>query len=49
MTNAGQPKLSNTVPVADSVNGNRYDGEIGKEVEIMVDVREQTSKTPWEY
>lgn len=44
--NAGQPKLSNTVAVADSANG-KIDmaGEIGKEVEVMVDVREQTSTT----
>jgi hypothetical protein len=44
--NAAQPKLSNTVPVADSVNGTiDMAGEIGREVEVMIDVREQTSQT----
>jgi hypothetical protein len=44
--NAAQPKLSNTVAVADSVNGAiDMAGEIGTEVEVMVDVREQTSQT----
>ena len=44
--NAGQPKLSNTVPIASSADG-KIDmaGEIGKEVEVMVDLREQTSVT----
>ncbi len=44
--NAAQPKLSNTVAVADSVNGTiDMAGEIGREVEVMIDVREQTSQT----
>jgi hypothetical protein len=44
--NAGQPQLSNTVPVANAVNGTiDMAGEIGKEVEVMIDVREQTSRT----
>src|SRR6185436_11578597 len=44
--NAGQKKLSNTVSVVDSVNGSiTTDGQIGKEVEIMIDVREQKSTT----
>ncbi|AEV99208.1 hypothetical protein A4D02_35580 [Niastella koreensis] len=44
--NAGQPKLSNTVAIADSANGKiDMNGIIGKDVEVMVDVREQTSTT----
>ncbi len=44
--NAGQPRLSNTVAIADSATGTiDTTGEIGKEVEIMVDVREQESQT----
>lgn len=39
-------KLSNTVPVAEGPNGViKENGLIGKEVELMVDVREQTSVT----
>jgi hypothetical protein len=44
--NAGQPKLSNTVAIADSANGKiDTNGIIGKDVEVMVEVREQTSTT----
>jgi hypothetical protein len=44
--NAGQPKLSNTVAIAESANGKiDMNGIIGKDVEVMVDVREQTSTT----
>lgn len=43
---AGQKKLSNTVAVIDSANGViNTSGQIGKEVEIMIDVREQISTT----
>jgi hypothetical protein len=43
---AGQPKLSNTAPVVNSATGViDTTGEIGKDIEIMVDVREQTSTT----
>lgn len=46
MDNAAQPKLSNTVSVVDSANGIiDTAAEIGKDVEIMIDVREQTSET----
>ncbi|THU30794.1 hypothetical protein FAM09_29785 [Niastella caeni] len=44
--NAGQPRLSNKVAVANNANGVvDTAGEIGKEVEVMIDVREQTSTT----
>lgn len=44
--NAYQKKLSNTVWATDSANGHiNTQGQIGKEVEIMVDVRQQTSTT----
>jgi hypothetical protein len=44
--NAAQPVLSNKVAVVDSANGIiDTAGEIGKEVELMIDVREQTSTT----
>lgn len=42
--NAAQPQLSNKVAVADA-SGHIDSAEIGKEVEVMVDVREQTSTT----
>lgn len=42
--NAGQPRLSNTVSVVDSASGViDTAAEIGKEVELMIDVREETS------
>ncbi|MDF2188423.1 PA14 domain-containing protein [Paraflavitalea sp. CAU 1676] len=42
--NAFQPKLSNRVTVVDSANGVlRSNAEIGKEVDIMIDLREQIS------
>jgi hypothetical protein len=44
--NAGQPALSNTVAMIDSTNGNIDTAAImGMEVELMVDVREETSST----
>jgi hypothetical protein len=44
--NAAQPRLSNTVSAIDSSSG-KIDtaAEIGKEVELMIDVREETSYT----
>jgi hypothetical protein len=42
---AGQKKISNTVSLIDSATGVVRSGQIGKEVEIMVDVREQVSRT----
>jgi hypothetical protein len=44
--NTLRQKLSNKAAVIDSSNGRiNYDGEIGKEVEIMIDVRQQVSTT----
>ncbi|WP_207513122.1 PA14 domain-containing protein [Longitalea luteola] len=44
--NAAQPKLLNTVAAIDSANGIiDTAAEIGKEVELMIDVREETSYT----
>lgn len=44
--NAYQKRLNNSVWVIDSLNGHiNTNGEIGKEVEIMVDVRQQVSTT----
>jgi hypothetical protein len=41
-----RPKLSGKVAVVDSANGKiNYNGEIGKEVELMIDMREQVSTT----
>lgn len=41
-----QPRLSNKVSVIDSANGMvRHNAEIGKEVELMIDLREQISVT----
>jgi len=43
---SGRPKLSNTVQTIDSASGViNTNAQIGKEVELMIDVREQTSKT----
>ncbi|OQP52821.1 hypothetical protein A4H97_24285 [Niastella yeongjuensis] len=44
--NAAQARLSNTVAAIDSANG-KIDttAEMGKEVELMIDVREETSNT----
>lgn len=43
---AGQPALANTVAMIDSTNGNIDTAAImGMEVELMVDVREETSST----
>ncbi|MBL0133424.1 MAG: hypothetical protein IPP79_05070 [Chitinophagaceae bacterium] len=40
----GQKKLSSTVAAVDSISGRvKTNAEMGKEVEIMVDVREQVS------
>jgi hypothetical protein len=44
--NAGQPRLSNTVSAVDSANGVIDTAAvIGEDIEVMVDVREQTSIT----
>ncbi len=44
--NAYQKHLNNTVPVVDSLNGHiNENGTIGKDIEVMTDLREQTSKT----
>jgi hypothetical protein len=41
-----RPKLSNNVDVLDSANGSiKRNAEIGKDVEIMLDIREQVSAT----
>jgi len=43
---SGAPHLSNTVTVADSANGGLTpNAQIGKDIEMMVDLREQTSTT----
>jgi hypothetical protein len=45
-SNAYTKHLNNTVPVVDSLNGHvNQDGIIGKDIEVMVDLREQSSKT----
>ncbi len=44
--NAGQPALSNTVAMVDSSSGNiDMSAQMGIEVELMADVREETSNT----
>jgi len=44
--NAGQPRLSNTVSAIDSANGVIDTAAVmGEDIEVMVDVREQTSVT----
>lgn len=44
--NAFQKHLNNTVFVVDSLNGHiNPNGTIGKDIEVMVDLREQSSKT----
>ena len=45
-SNAFQKHLNNTVSVVDSINGHvNPNGMIGKDIEVMVDMREQSSKT----
>lgn len=44
--NAFQKHLNNIVPVVDSLNGHiNPNGIIGKDIEVMIDMREQSSKT----
>ncbi|HSC36795.1 MAG TPA: hypothetical protein VLD19_02950, partial [Chitinophagaceae bacterium] len=43
--NTLQKKLSGNVQVADSTNGVVTSGQLGKDIEVMVDIREQTSST----
>jgi len=43
--NSGTPHLSNLAVVADSANGGLLNGQIGKDIDMMVDLREQTSQT----
>jgi PA14 domain len=44
--NTLKKQLSNNVTVIDSANGNvNSNGQLGKDIEVMVDLREQTSKT----